>query len=158
LLIHSSGESYPVSFLKLQPYDVDRMLKIDGWSRGFNWGLYFYHPNIELYKMVVAGTNLIQGVIAIEPMESYIEVNLVESAPHNRGKDKEFDLVGPHLFAFACRRSVEIGFEGFVAMTAKTKLIEYYQKEFGAEIIDYTTGRMFIPDVAADKLIRVYLK
>jgi hypothetical protein len=157
LLLHRSGETYPVSFLRLQPRDVGIMFKRDGWSGGFNWGSYFQYPNVELYKMVIAGTDDIQGVIAMECMEGYIEVHLVESAPHNRGADKEFDYVGPHLFAFACRRSVEIGFEGFVAMTAKTKLIEYYQKEFGAEIIDYTAGRMFIPSVAADKLIRVYL-
>lgn len=157
MLIHKSGELYPISFLRLQPRDVDRMFKKDGWSRGFNWGSYFQYARIELYKMVIAGTDDIQGVIAIEPMEGYIEVHLIESAPHNRGMDKEFDYVGPHLFTFACRRSVELGFEGFVAMTAKTKLIEHYQRELGAEIIDYKAGRMFIPNVAADKLIRVYL-
>jgi predicted RNA binding protein YcfA (HicA-like mRNA interferase family) len=79
LLLHRSGEAYPVSFLRLQPRDVDKMFKKDGWSGGFNWGSYFQYPKVELYKMVIAGTGDIQGVIAMECMEGYIEVHLVES-------------------------------------------------------------------------------
>lgn len=133
------------------------MRNMEGWSKGFDWSSYFSNQYIELYKMVVNNTNEIQGVIAIELCEGYIEVHLVESAPHNRGKNKEFDFVGPHLFAFACKRSVEAGFEGFIAMTAKTRLIEHYTKILGAQLIHSKTNRMFIPEVAAEILIRVYL-
>jgi hypothetical protein len=58
--------------------------------------------------------------------EGYFDVYLVGSAPHNRGQQKEFNFVGPRLFSFAFRRSIGAGCEGFVAMTAKIKLIGYY--------------------------------
>jgi hypothetical protein len=157
LLLHRSGEEYSVSFLHLQPRDLLQMKKEDGWSKVFNWKNYFYNNDVELYKMAISNTESIQGVIALEIMEGYVEVHLVESAPHNRGDMKEFDFVGPHLFAFACKRSFESGCEGFVAMTAKTKLVEYYYHQLGAQVIDYTLGRMFIPDVAARRLVAVYL-
>ncbi|MEF3304209.1 hypothetical protein [Paenibacillus sp. GYB003] len=156
LLLHRSGEFYPVQVVRLQPRDLEQMKKKDGWTRGFNWGVYFQASNVEMYKLL-AGNDQIQGVIAMEAAEGFVEVHLVESAPHNRGVNREFSQVGAHLFAFACRRSIELGNEGFVVFTAKTKLIEHYRSILGAKPIS-SDGRMVIDDVAANRLISVYLR
>jgi hypothetical protein len=151
----NSGEWYPVSFLNLNPYDiVNVMTPTQGWVIPFDWLSLSNSKNVEMYKMVIQGTNDMQGALALENREDHIWVHLVESAPHNR-VHKVFDYVGEHLFAFACLRSRQFGHDGYVAFDSKTKLISYYQKMLGAVLIRNT--RMLISNVAAHSLIRVYL-
>jgi hypothetical protein len=58
------------------------------------------------------------------------------------------------LFAFACKCSFELGFDGFVAFTAKTVLIEHYTKTLGA--VSIGGQRMAIEEKQAGKLIKRY--
>lgn len=154
LLLHvKSGELYPVDFLPLQPVDVKRGMK--SWDQAFNWGIYFGYRNVELYKLVIRGNDNIQGVIALERKADHVYIHLIESAPHNRF-DKIFDFVGETLVAFACQRSLDLGYEGFVALDAKTHLIAYYARNMLATHIG--GGRMIINEANARKLIMLYLK
>ena len=52
--------------------------------------------------------------------------------------------------------SLDNGCDGFVAFTAKSDLIEHYQKELGAFLV--IDRRMCIDDIAAGKLIEKYFK
>ncbi len=157
MLCHRSGEHYPISFVTLQPRDLIHMKKVDGWQRGFNWSTYFKLPSVEIYKLMVLGSNQVQGAIALEIQTGYVEIHLVESAPSNRGEEREFYDVGPTIFAFACNRSIEIGGEGFVSFTAKSGLIDHYRHSLGAKQMTPNSLRMVIDDVAAKHLIEVYL-
>lgn len=62
-------------------------------------------------------------------------MHLVENVPHNLGKHKKFSGVAGNLVAFACKQSFETGFEGFVAFTAKSKLVQHYMDTLGAQVI-----------------------
>ena len=53
-----------------------------------------------------------------------------------------------------CRRSFELGYDGYVEFTAKTKLIEYYKRELGALVIG--GQKMVIDEIAAKKLVEKY--
>ena len=100
--------------------------------------------------------HVIQGLISFEIDDKYIFINAVENAKFNRGKEKIYIGVGGNMFAFACKKSKDIGFEGYVAFKAKTALLKYYQEALGAEI---TLGqRMYIGEEAANKLIKQYFK
>ena len=59
-------------------------------------------------------------------------MDLLESAPFNRGKNKVYEGVAGNLVAHACKVSFQHGFEGYVSFTAKTKLIDHYTKTLGA--------------------------
>lgn len=157
MLLHRSGEHYPIVFFPLSPYDVKQMRKQKGWSLNFNWSVYFKYPSVEIYKLLVDGSDRIEGLLALEPMEDHAWVHLIESAPHNRGGNREFYGVGGHLLAFACKKSQEFGYDGFIVFQAKTNLIDHYENTYGATLID-RYGRMYIDDVAADRLIRLYLE
>ncbi len=76
----------------------------------------------------VENKNVIQGLISYKINENYIFVNLVETAEFNRGKKKMYVGVGGNLFAYACKISFDMGFEGYVSFKAKTALIEYYKE------------------------------
>lgn len=55
----------------------------------------------------------------------------MESAKENVGK---FDGIGGHLYAFACKKAEEQGFD-CVYFTAKTNLVKHYKEKLGAKLI-----------------------
>lgn len=155
LLFHTENkELYPVSFLTLQPYDVKEQMQ--DWDEAFDWTDYFGKPNVEVYKMIATGNDEIQGAIALERKEDHVFILLIESAPHNRF-GKTFKYVGLHLIAFACKRSIEIGHEGAVALESKTKpkLLSYYTQVVGAK--QYGGGLIVIEEPVAEELVMLYL-
>jgi hypothetical protein len=83
-------------------------------------------------------------------------MHLLESAPFNIGHNKLYEGVAGNLVAHACKVSFQQDFDGFVGFTAKTKLIEHYERTLGA----YTLGghRMIIPTKSAQILIDKYFK
>jgi hypothetical protein len=64
----------------------------------------------------------------------HIYLNLIETARHNFGKNKIYEGVAGNLVAFACQKSLEKGYEGFVSFEAKTRLIEHYKRTLKAII------------------------
>jgi hypothetical protein len=86
--------------------------------------------------------------------EDHVYIHLIESAPRNLF-DKVFDFVGEHLTAFACKRSMDAGYDGFVALHSKTRLTSYYQKNMLAQHIG--GGNMIITESSAERLVMLYL-
>ena len=103
----------------------------------------------------------IQGAVSIRERKDNltVEIDIAESAPFNssynkKNKNKEYVGIGVYLFAEVCRRSFELGYDGYVEFTAKTKLIEYYKRELGALVIG--GQKMVIDEIAAKKLVEKY--
>ncbi|WP_191018347.1 hypothetical protein, partial [Treponema zioleckii] len=121
----------------------------------FDWSI--PHSNgYEVYELLLKGTDERQGLIALKHIRDqlYTHVDIVESAPANRGNAGLYQGVGAHLFAIACKLSWEVGNEGFVQFKAKTNLVEHYQKTLNAQNID--AQNMFIDSNAALNLIKKY--
>jgi hypothetical protein len=83
-------------------------------------------------------------------------MNLLESAPFNLGKSKIYEGVAGNLVAYACKKSFQMDFGGYVAFIAKTKLIEHYQNTLGAYLIG--SQRMAIDKNSANILVEKYFK
>lgn len=83
-------------------------------------------------------------------------MHLIESAKFNKGKDKIYLGVPCNLVAFACKISLEKGYDGYVAFDSKTVLLEHYKQILGATHL--IRQRMFIDPVAAQRLITRYFK
>lgn len=119
----------------------------------------------QVYALKANGDSRVQGMIALrnEPTNNAVYVDIVEAAPHNSLHNpmntqhtKVYSGVGGHLFAEAARQSYEQGYGGYVYFRAKTHLIEYYQEQLGAQIINVKERTMAIDEVAAKKLIERY--
>ena len=95
-------------------------------------------------------------MIALKIDGGVADVDIVEAAPYNVGHKGKYEGVGGHLFAIACKMSMDAGCEGYVAFTAKTNLIEHYKSEIGAKVV--RGQRMYIDDVTAKQLIKKYLE
>ena len=108
---------------------------------------------LPVYKLVtVEQKEVIQGLMSVEENKGFLFVTLIENAPHNRGKNKEFRGIPGNLFAFACKLSDDRGYGGYVAFDAKTALIGHYQTTLGAKVIG-NSSRMFIDEKQAQELI-----
>nr|WP_293993873.1 minor capsid protein [uncultured Fusobacterium sp.] len=117
----------------------------------------------QILALYADGDDRIQGAISIKPRKDNltVEIDIAESAPFNSSynkkiKGKEYNGVGAHLFAEVCKRSFDLGYDGYVEFIAKTNLISYYQKELGAALIG--GQKMVIDEFSAKKLVDRYYK
>lgn len=111
----------------------------------------------EVYKLtIVNNPDIIQGILSIRKEGDHIFMNLLENAPFNIGRNKLYEGVAGNLVAYACKLSFQYGFEGFVAFTAKTRLINHYETSLNANHIG---GHwMIIETHAAKLLVEKYFK
>ena len=71
-------------------------------------------------------------------------------------KKQEQILLDFNLVAYACKVSFQHGFDGYIAFTAKTKLIDHYVNTLGAYI--FAGNRMIITSASAKILVEKYFK
>lgn len=150
-----TGDSFETDIVLLTKEDLKTITKKNKWN--FDWKIEYDNIEKEVYKLVIKSSpKVIQGIISITIEDNYIEMNLLESAPFNIGKEKVYKGVPGNLVAFVCKSSFQKGFEGYVGFTAKTKLIDHYKKSLGAT--HFAGQRMFIETIAAKALVFKYFK
>jgi len=150
-----SGDSFATEVLRLSKTDLKQIAKKTGWN--FDWKAELTSNVKEVFKLTVLNNpNIIQGLLSLSIEPDHVYMHLLENAPFNIGQTKLYEGVAGNLVAHACKVSFQQGFDGFVGFTAKTKLIDHYQKTLGA----YTLGgnRMIIPTESAQILIDKYFK
>ena len=132
---------------------ADELKTLKNWQ--FNWlkeSRYF-----PIFKLTtVAEPMVIQGLMSIEPQQGFVFMSLIETAPHNFGSQKQYLGVAGNLVAFACKKSFESGFGGYVSFVSKSQLVEHYKKTLNAEVL--YGPRMVIKTPAATALVRQYFK
>lgn len=150
-----SGDSFATEVLRLTKSDLKQLTKKNGWN--FDWKKELGDNSKEVFKLTIPNNpSIIQGLLSLSIEADHVYIHLLENAPFNIGQSKLYEGVAGNLIAHACKVSFQQGFNGFVGFTAKTKLIEHYQKTLGA----YTLGghRMIIPTRSAQILIEKYFK
>jgi hypothetical protein len=111
----------------------------------------------QVFKLTTQNNPMIiQGLLSIEDKSDHIFMHLIESAKFNKGRNKTYFGVPGNLVAYACKVSMERGYDGFLAFDAKTVLIKHYQESLHAT--HFLGTRMFIEPVAANRLISSYFK
>jgi hypothetical protein len=133
-----------------------------GWS--FDWLKPLTH-SFEIYGIVTEDyPDEIQGLIALKPNYDpeyrCVDVDIIESAPHNKkmlkgilNTNRKYIGVGKCLVAFACEYSIQKGLEGFVQLTSKSSKIDFYMNLGG--IPTYGQNIMFT-DSSAMKLSKMH--
>ena len=150
-----SGDSFQTEVIRLSKLDLKNINKKKGWN--FNWKKEFDEIKKEVYKLaIVNNPSIIQGLLSVSIEQDHVFMDLLESAPFNIGKHKIYEGVAGNLVAYACKISFQRGFEGFVAFTAKAKLIDHYEKTLGA--YHFKNQRMIIDTQAAKILVEKYFK
>ena len=142
--------------------EIVRMVNVDTKQIGkaewqFDWHKELKDKTKEVYKLTtVNNPTIIQGFISIEDKRDHVFIHLIESAKFNKGKNKVYIGVPGNLVAYACKLSVDKGYEGFLAFDAKSILIKHYEQSLQAT--HFRGLRMFIEPSAALRLISQYFK
>lgn len=156
LVEKSTGKIVQTLFQKANKNELKGLTRA-GWN--FNWSDNDL-SDCNIFKLVIPGDDRIQGLIAIKDYkrDRAIYVKLAESAPHNRGKNKQYQGAGGHLFAIAAYESMKQGYGGFMFMDAKnTALVEHYQKTLNAKFLGRPHPyRMFVDEESAQALLKIY--
>ena len=149
-----TGEVFDTEIKRLTIKDVNQIKKVD-WQ--FDWAKEIRDKTKEVYKLTsVNNPTIIHGLLSIEDKQDHIFMHLVESAKFNKNKDKVYLGVPGNLVAYACKVSIDKGYQGFLAFDAKTTLIKHYQETLYAT--HFRGLRMFIETNAALRLISQYFK
>ena len=150
-----SGDSFETEVLPVKKDDLKGITKKAGWK--FNWKTEAKFDDRQVYKLTIEGNrNIVQGLISMTDMHDHMFLWLIENAPFNFGKPKLYEGVAGNLVAFACKVSLDKGYEGNISFTSKTKLITHYEETLGA--VHVGNHRMIIYPKAANKLIDQYFK
>lgn len=149
-----TGRIVPTTYMAVSR---EELKNLKGWK--FDWNDSSLN-DADIYKLTLKNDFEAQGLIALTKFEKdrAMYVNIVESAPHNLGKNKRFNGVGGHLYAIAVQKSLESGYGGFVFMDAKNmELVKHYKETLGAVLLGRPHEyRMFIDEEAAQRLINIY--
>jgi len=109
----------------------------------------------EVYRLMVENNpDITQGLVCFEDKGDHLYMHLIESAAFDRGGSKTYLGVPGNLVAHGCRLPFDRSYDGFLAFTAKTALVEHYRKELGATVIRGTL--MHLNSTAARKLVDRY--
>jgi len=150
----STGEVFDTEVVRLVLKDISQVKKTD-WQ--FDWAKELKDKTKEVYKLTTENNpSIIQGLISIEDKQDHIFMHLIESAKFNKNKNKVYLGVPGNLVAYACKISVDRGYQGFLAFDAKTALIKHYQESLYAT--HFRGLKMFIETKAALRLISQYFK
>ncbi|MFN0033539.1 MAG: hypothetical protein ACKVUS_00645 [Saprospiraceae bacterium] len=150
----SSGDIFDTELIRLSG-DNRAEIKKSNWL--FDWQAEVLKKDRWTFKLVIENNpKILQGLVSISDQKDHIYLHLVENAKFNRGKNRVYEGVAGNLFAFACKRSFEAGYEGYVAFDAKTSLLKHYEQSLGAT--HFRGTRMFLDDAAAIKLVNQYFK
>ena len=151
----SSGKIFKTEVTEATIIYLNSIHKKNGWK--FNWKKEKKEINRLLYKLVLkSNTSILLGLISLETKEDHIHIHLVEKNPNEFGISKKYEGIGGNLFAFACKYSQEIGFDGVVAFFAKTNLIHHYSVTLRASL--FKNQKMLIFKKDAEFLINKYFK
>ncbi|MGF2413187.1 MAG: hypothetical protein ACQUYJ_12725 [Ferruginibacter sp.] len=149
-----SGDVFDTDFFQLFTADGKQIVKAD-WQ--FKWSEQIKLKDRETYKLVIKDNpKIIQGLISLSDQGDHIYMHLIESAKFNKGKQKIYAGVPGNLVAFACNKSFEKGYDGYLAFDAKTVLVKHYQETLYATHFKGT--KMIIETAAAKRLIDQYFK
>lgn len=150
----STGEVFNTEIVRLTLKDLKQIHKAE-WQ--FDWTKEIKDNTKEVYKLTTANNStIIQGLISIEDKQDHIFMHLIESAKFNKNKNKVYLGVPGNLVAYACKLSVDKGYQGFLAFDAKTALIKHYKESLYAT--HFRELRMFIETNAAMRLISQYFE
>jgi hypothetical protein len=150
-----SGDSFQTEVARFTITDSKNITVKNGWN--FNWKTELKDDIKEVYKLtIVNNLDIVQGLLSVTKEADHIYMNLLENAPFNIGQNKLYEGVAGNLVAYACKLSFQYGFDGFVAFTAKTKLVRHYEESLGAH--HFGGYRMIIPTESSKLLVEKYFK
>jgi hypothetical protein len=155
----STGRRVDTEMIPVNAKELKSLDRRSGWE--FKWHFHnLVNREETVFKLIVKNDpkREIQGLISFRPSTGFIWVGLVENAPHNRGFDRRYKEVFKNMYAFVGMRSFVAGFDGYIAFKSKTLLMDHYQREVGAKLVNFRDKIMEIDTEKSKNLVNLYYK
>lgn len=128
---------------------------LQGLGRGWRFDWRAEIRRAEVFKLVAKGSpRAVLGLVSLIRREDHVEVTLLEIGPDDVGAGKRFDRIAGRLLAAAVRLSLALGFDGCLALDAKTRLIETFEGGYGFTRLRQSHRMLLEPPAAARLLAR----
>lgn len=123
----------------------------------FDWAL---EQACEVFKLYLKeDESRILGLLSVKdyPEELRIHINLVEVIKSQVGRIKALDNIAGCLIAYACTLAFKRGYDGFVSLQPKTRLIDHYQDKYGFRqygrllAVEYESSKQLIDKYIGDE-------
>lgn len=155
-----TGEIVDTAVIKIESHSyLKNFQKNNGWH--IDWDK--CPDDIEIYALIIKGTNEIQGLVGIrnDTIMRAAYIYWACAAPHNNKYDtgvKKYAGVGGHLFAIAVDKSNKWGYEGDVyGFASSVEILDHYCDVFGAIYVGILHIHHFIiTGTRAKELLEVY--
>ncbi len=139
----STGKIYPIEILPIENTDYKLLLKTRYF---FDWKK---ERDQEIYKLVMAGKNDIQGLISVErvPSEWRIHIRLLTVSKENKGKGKNFDKIAGNLITHGAKIAVaEYGELACVSLRPKSSIAQHYIDKYNMNVTGMTLS-LEVPEI-----------
>jgi hypothetical protein len=147
-----TGEVFETEIVR----QIDEMIlrsRTRNWA--FDWVYELNQSEREVFALIKKGdSSVYHGLLSLTDKFDHTFMDLLESAPFNKGREKRYSGVAANLVAFACKRSFDRGYRGLVVFEPKTRLMDHYENMLGAQ--RFTSNRMFIDTKDAYTLVKRY--
>ena len=149
IVLNATGKKENVLAAPVKPAEIRRH------QHQFKFDFISISKQFVVYKIHLEDqSDIIQGLVAFRHQKSYLDCANMEINEFNKRSISLYSGVGKCMVALCCKISMENDMEGYISFEAKNRLIPYYQR-LGAKRIG-SSSRMYIDDVAAQKLIDLY--
>lgn len=122
-----TGERLPATISRLSRKEI---MLINKKQFHFDWSK---ETQFEVFALKIERSKEILGIVSIDyqPANRAIEIRLIANAKEHTGTRKRYDRIAGSLIAFACLKSLDAGYDGFVFLRPKTKIIDLYRVKYG---------------------------
>lgn len=150
-----SGESVEVVIGEATAADFAKIRRNKEFS--FDWER---EKAFEVYQLYLKDDeSQILGLLSVKdyPEELRIHLNLIEVIKSQVGKAKTLDNIAGCLIAYTCALPFKRGYDGFVSLQPKTRLINIYQDKYGFRqygrllAVEYESSKQLIDKYIGDE-------
>ncbi|BDS15172.1 hypothetical protein [Aureispira anguillae] len=118
-----TGDEFKGEIEKLKTSEVKKLKEDKNFE--FDWSR---EVENDVYRIKREKEDETLGLMSISdfPHEKRIHIHLLEASKENVGKGKKFKNIAGNLIAFACKVAFKKGYDGFVSLLPKSKLVAHY--------------------------------
>lgn len=139
----SSGSKHQIEIMPLEDGDFKSLSKTRYF---FDWKT---EKGYEVYKLRIAGSNDILGLISLEriPQEWRVHIRLLTVSIENKGDGKQNEMIAGNMIAYAAKIAVrEYAEYACVSLKPKSQLYQHYIERYQMRLTGITLS-IEVPEI-----------
>lgn len=139
----SSGSKHQIEIIPIEDGDYKSLNKTHYF---FDWNT---EKGYEVYKLRIAGSNDILGLISLEriPQEWRVHIRLLTLSIENKGEGKQYEMIAGNMIAYAAKIAVrEYAEYACVSLKPKSQIAQHYIDRYQMKVTGITLS-IEVPEI-----------